>query len=62
MNTIQLHFMKPTIALLFCLFCFSGDNFAGELDPSPTQQQWFKHYAKQENVPTAGVEEGLRPS
>ena len=43
--------MKTTLALLFCLLCFPGNNFAGELDPSPAQQKWFKHYAKQENVP-----------
>lgn len=50
-KTTQPHNMKPTIALLFTILCFSGNTFAGELDPSPTQQQWFKHYAKQENLP-----------
>lgn len=43
--------MKPTIALLFAILCIPGNTFAGELDPSPTQQKWFKHYAKQKNLP-----------
>jgi hypothetical protein len=44
--------MKSKIALI--LVCFSVHLTAGELDPGPLQQQWFKHYEKQKNLPDPG--------
>jgi len=36
---------------LLILACLSVNLTAGELDPGPVQQQWFKHYEKQANLP-----------
>ena len=44
--------MKSPILLI--LACLSIPLFAGELDPGPNQQKWFKHYEKQKNLPIPG--------
>ena len=44
--------MKSPILLI--LACLSIPLFAGELDPGPNQQKWFKHYEKQKNLPVPG--------
>lgn len=41
--------MKPPLLLI--LTCLALPLTAGELDPGPNQQKWFKHYEKQANLP-----------
>ena len=36
--------------LFLALTCLAGHLVAGELDPSPTQRKWFKHYEKPVNL------------